>query len=549
MSDSGTGTLGDSMSEDNISTKSDNRDRKPQTDLSDAKIYRRRYADCFEFAPVGFFTLDREGVIREINSAGALLMGADRNGLLNSRFHQLISPDSQPDFELHCQRVFDNGKKQTCDLELSGHIKKALWIQLESVAVSNGNGNPEILRSVITEISDRKRTEDKLREACDKLEQRVSERTAALEKINEKLRRQIFECENAEAALRESELKYSSLVEDALVGVYIIKGGSIEFANDKFAKIYGYEKEEMIGMDSLDLVHPEDRPQIREMREKRLRGDKVPSEYEIRGLKKNGDTIWVMRSFSLINYKDGPAISGIVTDMTKRRKAENALRESGKELRILSNQLLTMEEKERKRIAGELHDSIGQALSAIKFSVENSLRQLRNTPDHSELKSLEAVIPLTQKTIEEVRRIVKDLRPSILDDLGILATITWFCREFQNVYANIQISIEADIREDSIPSHLKTVIYRIMQEALNNAAKHSRADLVRLTLKKTDAWIKFLITDNGAGFDLAKVISLKPSRRGFGLASMRERAELSGAKFDIQSTPGEGTTIRVKWKR
>ena len=87
------------------------------------------------------------------------------------------------------------------------------------------------------------------------------------------------------------------------------------------------------------------------MRAKRLQGEKVPSEYEIRGLKKNGETIWVMRSFSLINYKDGPAISGIVSDMTKRRQAEQALRESGKEMRILSNQLLSAEEKERKRIA------------------------------------------------------------------------------------------------------------------------------------------------------------------------------------------------------
>ena len=161
---------------------------------------------------------------------------------------------------------------------------------------------------------------------------------------------------------------------------------------------------------------------IREMRTKRLSGENVPSEYEIRGLKKNGDTIWVMRSFSLINYRGGPAISGIVSDMTKRHKAEKALRESGKELRIISNQLLSAEEKERKRMARDLHDGIGQALSAIKFSVENFLRQLRNQADDSELKSLEAVIPLTQKTIEEVRRIVKDLRPSILDDLGILAT-------------------------------------------------------------------------------------------------------------------------------
>jgi len=235
--------------------------------------------------------------------------------------------------------------------------------------------------------------------------------------------------------------------------------------------------------------------------------------------------------------------------MTKRRMAEQALRESDKELRILSNQLLSTEEKERKRIARELHDGIGQALSAIKFSVENSLRELRRSPDHPELKSLATVIPLTQKTIEEVRRIVKDLRPSILDDLGILATITWFCREFQKVYASIRIIIEIEIQESDIHSPLKTVIYRILQEALNNVAKHSQADLIRLSLHKKDNGVELTVHDNGTGFDLSEAISLQPSRRGFGLASMRERAELSGGKFAIESSIGRGTTIWVKWPR
>jgi signal transduction histidine kinase len=234
--------------------------------------------------------------------------------------------------------------------------------------------------------------------------------------------------------------------------------------------------------------------------------------------------------------------------MTKRRKAEDALRESGKELRILSNQLLSAEEKERKRIARELHDGIGQALSAIKFSVENSLGQLRKVSDPSEIKSLEAIIPLTQKTIEEVRRIVKDLRPSILDDLGILATINWFCREFQEVYTGIRIKTEIDVQENSIPSSLKTIIYRILQEALNNVAKHSRADGVQLSLLQRDSRIILSIQDNGMGFDVAKTISMQPSRRGFGLASMRERAGLSEADFDITSEAGTGTTIRVEWE-
>ena len=515
---------------------------------SNSKNLRRRYSDFFQFAPVGYFTCDRTGVILEANSTGALLLGTERNRLLNKPFSQFISPESEKEFESHSRRIFNTDTLQSCDLKLSNHHNSPIWIQLESLAFQSGQGQTEQFLTVAKEITTRKAAEETLRKTHDELEQRVAERTAELENINRKLRRQIFECEHAEAALKESEQKYSTLVEDALIGVYIIKDGIIEFANDKFAAIYGYEKNELIGMKSLDLVHPEDRATIKEMRAKRLKGEKVPSEYEIRGLKKNGVTIWVMRSFSLINYKDGPAIAGIVSDMTERRAAEEALRESGKELRILSNQLLSTEEKERKRIARELHDGIGQALSAIKFSVENSLRQLGNKADHSELKSLESLIPLTKQTIEEVRRIVKDLRPSILDDLGILATITWFCREFQDVYAGIRIEPKIDIQEGDIPSSLKTVIYRILQEAFNNVAKHSQADLIRLTLKKSGNRIKLNIQDNGMGFDVAKIISLKPSQRGFGLASMRERAELSGAVFDIVSTVGKGTVMRTVWE-
>ena len=652
------------MEKDLTPIPSEQRPSSHHGDQAHADNARRRYTDFFDFAPVGYFTFNREGLIRDVNPTGAILLGADRPNLLNQHFSQFISPDSHTVFTRHSQQLFDTRQRQTCDVKLLNGHKKAHWVQMESVAVDNGQSAEARFRTVIKEVTDRKqkenalrsqrdslmnilestadgiyiinqdydieyanptlinefgpvdgkkcyeyladrkdvcpyckskeilegksvrwqwyspknqktydlmdtplinpdgsiwklevfrditeykKAEEALRKARDELELRVAERTAALEEANEKLRRQVHECELAEEALRESEHKYSSLVEDALIGVYIIKDGRIVFANDKFAAIYGYETKELIGMKSLDLAHPEDRPLIEEMREKRLKGEKVPSEYEIRGLKKNGDTIWVMRSFSVINYEDGPAISGIVSDLTKRRKAEDALRESGKELRILSNQLLSAEEKERKRIARELHDSIGQALSAIKFSVENALGQLRKVSDPSELEPLEGLIPLTQKTIEEVRRIVKDLRPSILDDLGILATINWFCREFQKVYASIRVKVSLEVKEAAIPSALKTVMYRILQEALNNVAKHSAADLVQLSLAQKGHRIIMQIQDNGVGFDVSKAISMTPSRRGFGLASMRERAGLSGADFSITSDANQGTVIRVEW--
>jgi signal transduction histidine kinase len=154
---------------------------------------------------------------------------------------------------------------------------------------------------------------------------------------------------------------------------------------------------------------------------------------------------------------------------------------------------------------------------------------------------------MIQQSIEEVRRIQMDLRPSILDDLGILATIGWFCREFQTVYSTIHVEKQISLQESEVSAPLKTVIYRVIQEALNNIAKHSRADRVHLSLSKLDGKIELAIKDNGVGFVLEDVLSIESARRGFGLSGMRERVELSGGAFWIESRKGSGTTVQASW--
>ena len=180
--------------------------------LSNSISSRRRYADFFQFAPVGYFAISRAGVILEVNSTGALLLGTDRIGLLNQPFSQFISPESKRIFELHRLGLFDTRTKQICDLKLLNHHENSIWVQLESIAYQSDQGHSEQFLTVIKEITNRKAAEEALRKKHDELEQRVVKRTAELENINQKLRRQIFECEYAEAALKESEQKYSTLV-------------------------------------------------------------------------------------------------------------------------------------------------------------------------------------------------------------------------------------------------------------------------------------------------------------------------------------------------
>lgn len=225
-----------------------------------------------------------------------------------------------------------------------------------------------------------------------------------------------------------------------------------------------------------------------------------------------------------------------------RDKLEQRVKERTHELEALSTKLLNAQEEERKRIASDLHDGIGQCLSAVKFMVETSLDQLSGKVNDTDLKSLQALVPLLQEASEEVRTIVMNLRPSILDDLGVLATIRWFCRQFQAVYSYIRIEERINVAEEQIPDSLKTIIFRILQESINNVSKHSQAKRVTLELGKTDNDLILRIRDDGCGFDG----SSSPAS-GFGITGMKERTELSGGRFSLKTALGKGTTVQATW--
>ncbi len=235
-------------------------------------------------------------------------------------------------------------------------------------------------------------------------------------------------------------------------------------------------------------------------------------------------------------------------DVRKTRdKLEQRLKERTKKLELLSSKLLKAQEEERKRIAGDLHDVIGQSLSAAKFMVETALEQMTGGKTVPGTNSLRTLVPMLQKASEEVRTIVMNLRPSILDNLGILATISWFCRQYKNIYSDITIEKQINLRERDVSDDLKTTIFRILQEAMNNIAKHSGADTVLLRLEKSNNSINLIIRDNGNGFDHNNLLMVKSNTNGFGITSMKERAELSGGTFDILSEPGEGTIVHAEW--
>jgi signal transduction histidine kinase len=239
----------------------------------------------------------------------------------------------------------------------------------------------------------------------------------------------------------------------------------------------------------------------------------------------------------------------VLMDVTERARAQAALRRSESDLRLLSAQLWAAQEHERKRIARELHDGIGQALGGIKFGLENCSALVAIGSGAAAIENIETLTGKIRDVLEEVRRIAMDLRPAILDDFGILATLGWFSREFRSIYGKLNLETIVDLREEDIPPAAKTAIFRIAQEATNNVVTHAHARNIVLTMYARDEHVELRVQDDGIGFDPASFTQPDASGRGLGLTSMRERAEASGGRFTLQSTPGQGTTVTVTWPR
>jgi len=230
--------------------------------------------------------------------------------------------------------------------------------------------------------------------------------------------------------------------------------------------------------------------------------------------------------------------------IAEQAQTEAALRKSEKELRLLSTQLLAAQENERRRIALDLHDNVTQTLVAMKFRIEGALHEsVDSALNPAEMSRI--LVPVVQETIEEVRNIYMRLRPSMLDELGLAATLTWLRRDFQDANPGVQVHSDDVIPDSEIADNLKIVIFRVVQEALDNVARHSKADQVLISLHRNNDDLELTIQDNGVGFNLEDVLSVDDSLRGEGLGGMRERIELVGGKISISSGDGEGATIRA----
>ena len=215
--------------------------------------------------------------------------------------------------------------------------------------------------------------------------------------------------------------------------------------------------------------------------------------------------------------------------------------------RSLSRQLIQAQEKERKRIASELHDGIAQSIGVVKYRIEDAVASFaRDNPD-LDLSVLEGTIGDIKGLVDEVRRISSNLSPSMLEDFGIHVALEWLCKDFKTHNRGLDVSCSVSIDEAETPELVKVAIYRVAQEALQNIAKHASATRVRTLLESSDGNVKLVIADNGSGFDPDDGQRGFDGKSGLGLRSMRERVDATGGEFELKATPKKGVEVRAFW--
>jgi PAS domain S-box-containing protein len=386
-----------------------------------AEALLEKYTDLYDFAPVGYFSLDEQGRILEANLTGAALLGIERSRLLNWRLSQCMAPASQPIFRAFLERVFAGTDKQFCEVALSRQGAVEFWASFRGIAAISGGGERRWCRVAVSDITFRKQAEEAQR--------RVEVMAAA----NLKLKQEIVQRHAVEKSLRTSEQHQSELLE-----------------------------------------------QSRDMHD---------------------------------------------------------------QLRFLSRRLLLAQEEERRRISRELHDVIAQTLTGINVRLANLKKEALIKP-----KGLGRTITHTQRLVEQsvevVHRFARELRPAVLDDLGLIPALHTHMKSFHE-QTGIHVSLSAVAKVEQIESDARTALYRVAQEALTNIARHAQASHAEVALQILDGVLCMTIKDNGRGFEQVQGVPAKKSKR-LGLLGMRERLEMLGGSVTISSVPGKGTTVTAQ---
>jgi len=314
--------------------------------------------------------------------------------------------------------------------------------------------------------------------------------------------------------------------------------GDITLANKACEKLTGYSVSELIGKNVREFLAPEALTLARQVRDRLVRGEAMEHRYEQRLIKKDGSGAIVQLATRLIISDGKPqTFQNMARDITE----EGKLRDN---LQFYLRQVLQAQEEERKRLARELHDDTSQQILLLTHGVDNLASKAERYSPQELRSELGKLYELSQQTYQNIKHYAQALRPSILDDLGLVAAIKWLAEEIHKL-SGIEIQVKTDIIP-LLPPETQLVLFRIVQESINNVHRHSGASEASIMVECQGAEIRVTISDNGKGFKLPRQLSEFAGQGKLGLTGMEERVQLIGGELEVSSQEGKGTTIIVK---
>jgi PAS domain S-box-containing protein len=461
----------------------------------------KRYRDLVENISEVYFVCDDRGMVLYGSPNFFSETGYTLKDIIGKPFLRLIAPEDRVRvLAFYRARASDGTLDTTCEFRGRHKDGRLTWVEQSTRIIRDPLGNVREFRNVVRNIAERK---------------------------------------HAQNELISREKQFRALIEESSDVIALVdREGIIRYTGPSVNKALGYTAEELIGRNTFELIHPFDLNSIKEMLEGILSEPSKIGNAEIRIRQKNGSWCWIEGVAK--NLLDEPAVNAIVVNLrniTDRRVAEEMLRQ-------LPIRIINAQETERRRVARDLHDSVNQILSSVKFRLESVEEKVQRKDDALRIEVANAKLSL-EKAMQEVRRISRNLRPSELDDLGVIPAVRSMCEEFKEV-TKIDVDLKFSRLPETLSPEIEVTMYRIIQEALNNTAKHSEASRLSIHCAKDRSSLTIRIKDNGKGFDQHDPAMNAPENSGTGLLNMKERAAFIGGTVSIRSSPRKGMEIKVQ---
>lgn len=336
-----------------------------------------------------------------------------------------------------------------------------------------------------------------------------------------------------------TEIPFRGLVEQSLVGLYIIQDDMFQYVNPRFAEMFGRTQQEMAPQPVYKFIAEQDAAKVNENIRKRIAGEIPSIFYQFKGRHKNGHIVDIDVHGTRFQYRGQPAVIGVAIDVTEARQREEEIVRSHERLRELSQHLLSMREEQRTKISRELHDELGGTLTALKMDLS---WLSRHTDDTKLTGRVQTMMELIRDAIDTVRKISADLRPGVLDNLGLFDAIEWEANRFRE-RLDIECNLAMQAPSIELDDAVATAMFRIFQEALTNISRHAQASRVDISVTHLDHVLTIQVRDNGRGIGKRELNHSK----SYGLIGMSERALLIGAALEIGSDEGKGTCVTLRY--